>query len=309
MPVEKLTEALRVSLLANSRLREENRALADAAHEPIALVGMACRFPGGVRGPDDLWRLVADGVDGVGPFPTDRGWDLDSLLGPDGPGSGTSATAEGASATAEGGFLDEPGEFDAAFFHISPREALATDPQQRLLLEVSWEALERAGIDPGALAGSATGVFTGAYQSGYAELVARGGEQLRAHQITGGAGSVISGRVSYTLGLEGPAVSVDTACSSSLVAMHLAAQALRAGECTLALAGGVTVMASPGMFLGFTAQGGLAPDGRCKPFSDDADGTGWAEGVGVVVLERLSDARRHGHEVWAVLRSSAVNQD
>ena len=201
--------------------------------DPIVLVGMACRFPGGVSDPDDLWQLVNDGTDGVTSFPTDRGWDLDTLLGTDGPGSGTSVTGEG-------GFVDGVDEFDAAFFRISPREATATDPQQRLLLEVSWEALEQAGIDPLSLAGSSTGVFAGVYSSGYADLVARGGEQLQGHQITGGAASVISGRIAYTLGLEGPAVSVDTACSSSLVAMHLAAQALRAGECTLALAGGVT---------------------------------------------------------------------
>ncbi|WP_305783694.1 type I polyketide synthase [Symbioplanes lichenis] len=276
-------------------------ALVPVADDPIVIVGMACRFPGGVSNPDDLWRLVADEADGVAPFPADRGWDLGRLLG-------TGATA-GTSATGEGGFADGVDEFDAAFFRISPREALATDPQQRLLLEVSWEALEQAGIDPGTLAGSPTGVFAGAYQSGYTDLVARSGEDVQGHMITGAAGSAISGRVAYTLGLEGPAVSVDTACSSSLVSMHLAAQALRAGECSLALAGGVTVMATPDVFVGFTVQGGMAADGRCKSFADSADGAGWAEGAGMVVLERQSDAERHGHEILAIFRSSAVNQD
>ncbi|MFE5031821.1 type I polyketide synthase [Streptomyces sp. NPDC056683] len=277
-------------------------ALVPVADDPIVIVGMACRYPGGVTDPDGLWRVVTDEIDGITPFPADRGWDLDALLGAD--RSGTSM-----SATAEGGFIDGADEFDAQFFRISPREALATDPQQRLLLEVSWEALEQAGIAPSSLVGTPTGVFAGAYQSGYTDIVDHGNEELRGHLVTGGASSAISGRVAYTLGLEGPAVSVDTACSSSLVAMHLAAQALRSGECTLALAGGVTVMATPGAIVGLTAQGPLAGDGRCKSFSDGADGAGWSEGVGMIVLERLSDAERHGHEVLAVFRSSAVNQD
>ncbi|WP_276207165.1 beta-ketoacyl synthase N-terminal-like domain-containing protein, partial [Lonsdalea iberica] len=301
-PDSRLVEALRQSLLLNKQLKQHNQYLTQAAHEPIAIIAMGCRLPGGTDSPEQLWQLLADGNETIGPFPTDRGWDIDALFA-------QTPDLKTLAKTWKGGFLADAAGFDASFFKISDREALAMDPQQRLLLEISWEILERAGIVPATLKNSQTGVFIGTTHNGYISDIERRNPAADGYRLQGSLSSISSGRIAYVLGLNGPAITLDTACSASLTAIHQAISSLRNRECSLAIAGGATVMASPDVFAEFTRQGGLAADGKCKAFSDTADGTGFSEGVGLILLERLSDAVKANHTVLAVIRGSAINQD